>query len=189
MMAMLSALDYRLDHAIGQVSIVAQATGGSLRRRRGIDLTAELERASAAIQFQLEEIGGRMLIEASPGEVLRAEVRPENFAAIFHALARNSIDWARNGKPLRITAQVRNADDVVEVLFSDNGRGVLPALEQTLFDPMVTGREEGAGMGLTLARSIATSHGGSLSLLVDRRRRGATFVLQLPRKKSRATAG
>jgi nitrogen-specific signal transduction histidine kinase len=75
----------------------------------------------------------------------------------------------------------------VEIMFNDNGKGVLQALEGTLFEPMVSGKEEGTGMGLTLARNIVTTHGGTISLVVDRRRKGATFRIVLPRKRSRAT--
>jgi signal transduction histidine kinase len=42
-------------------------------------------------------------------------------------------------------------------------------------------------MGLTIARSVIETHGGTIELLGDRRRRGATFKLRLPRKKARAT--
>jgi signal transduction histidine kinase len=186
----LAALEKGLAQAIDRISVVAQAgSGGSSKRRRGIDIVTELQRVASALDSQLAEVGGSMSVQGAPGEVLRAEMRPDSFAAIFHALARNSIEWAQDSKPLRIVAEVRNVGDDVEVLISDNGKGVVRALESSLFEPMISGREDGAGMGLTLARSIATSHGGSLSLVVDRRRRGATFMLRLPRKKSRATAG
>ncbi len=114
-------------------------------------------------------------------------MRPEAFAAIVSALVRNSIEWAAGKRDLRVITSVRTTDDELVVTYSDNGKGVLPALQASLFEPMVTGREGGAGMGLTLARHIVTTHGGKISLLTDRRRRGATFGIALPRKRSRAT--
>jgi nitrogen-specific signal transduction histidine kinase len=115
-------------------------------------------------------------------------MRPEAFAALISALVRNSIEWAASKRELRIVASVRVSGDELVVVYSDNGRGVMPALEASLFEPMVSGREGGSGMGLTLARHIAVTHGGRISLLSDRRRRGATFEIALPRKRSRATA-
>jgi nitrogen-specific signal transduction histidine kinase len=75
----------------------------------------------------------------------------------------------------------------VELLVSDTGLGVTPGLAETIFEPMVSGREEGTGMGLTVARSIIEAHGGSIALVNDRRRNGAAFRILLPRKKARAT--
>ena len=56
-----------------------------------------------------------------------------------------------------------------------------------VFDPLFTRKEGGRGMGLTLARKLAESHRGSISLLMDGRRRGANFQILLPRKRARAT--
>ena len=50
----------------------------------------------------------------------------------------------------------------IEVL--DQGPGPLPHLEEKLFEPFVTGREDGVGLGLSLARRIAVLHGGNLTL-------------------------
>jgi two-component system nitrogen regulation sensor histidine kinase GlnL len=53
------------------------------------------------------------------------------------------------------------------------------ALAATLFEPMVSGRANGAGLGLALAREIAREHGGELTW--QRRARGSCFILLLPR--------
>ena len=42
-------------------------------------------------------------------------------------------------------------------------------------------------MGLTIARQLLETHGGSIDILLDGRRKGANFVLSLPRKRARAT--
>jgi signal transduction histidine kinase len=163
------------------------APADASRRRRGMDVAVELEHVRELVRPVLEQAGGRFDIRAPKGTVLRTEMRPEAFAAIVSALVRNSIEWAAVRRQLAITAKVRVHEDDLVVVYSDNGKGILPALEASLFEPMVSGREGGAGMGLTLARHIVVTHGGRIALRSDRRRRGATFEISLPRKRSRAT--
>lgn len=60
----------------------------------------------------------------------------------------------------------------------DNGRGVPDGLRETLFAPLVSGRVDGTGLGLALAREIASEHGGQLDF---RSRPGHTvFSVLLP---------
>ena len=60
----------------------------------------------------------------------------------------------------------------------DNGRGVAGGLTERVFLPLVSGRSNGTGLGLTLSQEIAREHAGSLSF---RSRPGHTvFTLMLP---------
>ncbi|KGI79141.1 histidine kinase, partial [Oleiagrimonas soli] len=60
----------------------------------------------------------------------------------------------------------------------DDGDGVPEALRDTLFQPLVSGRADGTGLGLALARETAHEHGGELRCSS---RPGATvFSLYLP---------
>jgi two-component system nitrogen regulation sensor histidine kinase GlnL len=66
-----------------------------------------------------------------------------------------------------------NAVDVI-----DDGPGVPATLRDTLFEPLVSGRADGTGLGLALAREIAREHGGELRYAS---RQGETvFSLYLP---------
>ena len=46
---------------------------------------------------------------------------------------------------------------------SDTGPGPPPELRESLFDPFVTGKPEGVGLGLALARQVAQAHHGTVS--------------------------
>jgi two-component system nitrogen regulation sensor histidine kinase GlnL len=67
---------------------------------------------------------------------------------------------------------------VCRLTVEDNGPGIPEDMLQTIFMPMVTGRPEGTGLGLTIAQSIVTRHGG---LLECRSEPGKTrFAIYLP---------
>src|SRR5262245_24741903 len=70
---------------------------------------------------------------------------------------------------------------------TDNGPGVPHGISHLIFNPLLTRKEGGRGMGLTIARQLVESHGGNIYLILDGRRRGANFRITLPRKRARAT--
>jgi signal transduction histidine kinase len=48
------------------------------------------------------------------------------------------------------------------VVVADNGPGLEPALRDIVFEPFVSGKPTGLGLGLAISRAIAEAHGGSL---------------------------
>ena len=65
---------------------------------------------------------------------------------------------------------------------ADTGSGVPEELRDHLFEPFVTGRSEGTGLGLAVVREIAEAHGGTARAV--HRDDGTTFVLELPWRPS-----
>jgi signal transduction histidine kinase len=82
------------------------------------------------------------------------------------------------GDPAKIVVDLRRTETTAELGVSDNGPGVPPEVERSLFEPFVTGKPSGVGIGLALARKVARAHGGDLVL--ERSERGAAFRLTLP---------
>lgn len=80
-------------------------------------------------------------------------------AAVLN-LTLNAIEAAGPGGSVGLRVYRENGSVSVEV--SDTGPGPPKALEQTLFEPFVTGKPEGVGLGLALARQAATDHTGKL---------------------------
>ena len=66
----------------------------------------------------------------------------------------------------------------LEVRVEDDGPGVDPALRARLFDPFVTGKPQGEGLGLTLAAKLTADHGGALDFTSEPGR--TVFRLLLP---------
>ena len=75
------------------------------------------------------------------------------------------------------TGSPDNSSVLVEV--QDSGTGIPADKLETLFDPFVTSKPEGLGMGLSICRSIIERHGGRISA-ANNPDRGATFAITLP---------
>jgi len=57
---------------------------------------------------------------------------------------------------------VRHDDRQLRIVVSDDGPGVSTANRERLFEPFVSGKPSGMGLGLAVSRAIAEAHGGSL---------------------------
>lgn len=139
-----------------RVRLLAEAEGGwSVRLLRDYDPSLPEVRADADRLTQALWNLVRNAIEAGAGEV-RLRTRAEHNGLIGE-------------KPFRLALRIEIEDD---------GRGVPDTLAERIFLPLVSGRAEGSGLGLTLAQQVAREHGGSLAY---RSRPGHTvFTLLLP---------
>jgi signal transduction histidine kinase len=109
---------------------------------------------------------------------LRIRAHPGLAGRLLHALYDNAISASAPRAPT-ISTRARVEGSLVLVEVADDGPGVPEEIAPRIFDPLVTGRSGGTGLGLALARRIADAHGGSI-VLVDSLR-GACFQLRIPR--------
>ena len=94
----------------------------------------------------------------------------------------NAMDAMADTSPaprrLTIRTEVRAAN--VDISVGDNGTGLPPQIESTLFTPFVTTKAQGLGIGLTIARAIVDAHGGTIEGR-NNPEGGATFTVSLRR--------
>lgn len=110
---------------------------------------------------------------------------PDQFHRILVNLMRNARQaiesdpsTVRKRGEIRVTASDDSGVRVIRL--SDNGPGISPRLADRLFEPFVSGREsDGTGLGLTISRELAASHGGDLTL-IETGPSGTVFELRLP---------
>jgi C4-dicarboxylate-specific signal transduction histidine kinase len=183
----LRTLEHSLDIIASRVAMIAPLDMGANQRRRALDVPAELESFRLIAAPLLDESRVEMDVVAPRHSVLRVEMRPETLHRLLHILTVNSLEWLESKRDPRIRVVARPIGDRCEVVFSDNGPGISPAIADRVFDPLFSTKERGRGMGLTIARGLVELHGGRIAVLVDGRRRGANIQLLLPRKRSRAT--
>lgn len=114
--------------------------------------------------------------EVTPSD-LRVRAHPGLLTRLFHVLYENAIG-ACVGRPPRITTRAWSTDGRVAIEVADDGPGVPEELAARIFDPLVSGRAGGTGLGLALAKRIAAAHGGKIGLVASSSA-GATFRLDL----------
>jgi two-component system NtrC family sensor kinase len=96
---------------------------------------------------------------------------------VFINLILNAYDAMPDGGELTVTAKaLRNG---LEVLVRDSGSGVPEAAAGRIFEPFISTKQGGTGLGLTVSYNIVTAHGGTLELLQNHRP-GACFRVFLP---------
>jgi signal transduction histidine kinase/integral membrane sensor domain MASE1 len=78
-----------------------------------------------------------------------------------------------------LTVRSRQIDQNVELTISDRGPGIPPERLATLFQPFVSSKEQGLGLGLSICLTIVKSHGGEL-ILENNKGGGAVAAVRLP---------
>jgi signal transduction histidine kinase len=132
----------------------------------------------------------RVLPEAEEVEVtsdldtsLHVRCDPLLLATALDNLLRNAMEAAVAAKDLgrqthpRVRITTRRVDGAVRVEVEDNAGGPPPGFEAGLFQPFVTTKPRGIGLGLSMARQAVERQGGSLAF--ERTATGSRFTVQL----------
>lgn len=153
---------------------------------RAMPLAAAIE--TAGEEARLSREGVRLENAVDPADQVIAD--PDQLHRILVNLMRNAreaIEHAegRSGAG-RVRVSVAYAEGVTTIRVADNGPGVPERARDRIFLPFAgSGRPDGAGLGLAIARELAQGHGGDLAL-VESSDKGAVFELRLPGAPKRA---
>jgi len=96
---------------------------------------------------------------------------------VFEHLFRNAVQAMEEGGRLRICTA--NSDGRLLAVVQDTGPGIPWEKQQQIFEPLVSSRAKGMGLGLTLGRRIVEAHGGEIRVESEPGK-GATFTVELP---------
>lgn len=143
---------------------------------QAVNLSDLLTHVLGLMSKQLEERSIRVRTEA-PASLPPIHAVNSQIQQVFINLILNAYDAMPNGGELHITA--RAARDGVEILFQDSGPGVPSGESRNIFEPFVSTKEGGTGLGLTVSYNIVTAHGGMLEL-VPSLEPGACFRVFIP---------
>lgn len=162
----------RMDRLLGDLLDYARPTGAEPRAV-----------AVGGVAAELAEVDPRLRSEVEPSLNVRAD--PEHLRQILVNLVDNALaaepgdDSGTDPGPVELSARrVGPSGETVEITVADRGPGPGDDPER-LFEPYVTGRADGTGLGLPIARALARANGGEVAL-APRPGGGTVATLRLP---------
>lgn len=183
------SLRQRLENVRNQHNVLAtvfrriEPFGG---RRRGRPAQIVLEDVIAdsfgVLEGDLERIGADVELPASRTTVTVDEAELQE---IFVNLLANSIHWLRQVETgdRRIRVEVSRDDGALQIMFSDSGPGVRSDIQDRIYEPYFSTKEDGVGLGLSIAGEIVKDYyDGDLALLESGPLPGANFLITLRRR-------
>jgi two-component system sensor kinase FixL len=180
----------RIDDLLGRSVAQAERAGGVIRQLRQFISKGETERRSENLNALVEEALALALVGARQSGVrvsLDLDGAPPVFVnkvqiqQVILNLVRNAIEAMAetDRRELTITIRVRTAEHVAEVSVADTGPGIAPEIAARLFEPFVTTKPGGMGLGLSICREIVEAHHGYLTAAANPEG-GTVFRLTLP---------
>jgi len=144
------------------------------------DLRAVIDRCLLLVRHQLE-LGGIELQLKLAQDLPRVPCDPAQIEQVVLALIMNAIDAMPRGGNLWLEARLSNDETEIEIQVRDDGAGIAPDILPRIFEPFLTTKESGRGVGLGLAisRGIVERHNGRIEVESELGR-GTTFTVTLP---------
>lgn len=151
--------------------------------RRAIDLVGVVRQtvdvASPRARAQHVE-----LVTNLPDDPVEVDGDSARLQQVLLNLYLNALDLQTNGGRIELDIERRHAEDasanpVVQVRVRDDGPGIRADVLNRLFEPFVSSKETGIGLGLTISHRIIADHGGVMTAHNDPGG-GAVFEIQLP---------
>jgi signal transduction histidine kinase len=124
-----------------------------------VDLRPAIEAAATLAKGEVEREGGHLEVDL-PEQPLVARADPDQVKRAVLNLLRNAAQVSE-----RVALNARNERGEVLVSVADDGPGVPEEARERIFDPFITDKEQGAGLGLAIVRKIAEAHGGRVEVL------------------------
>ena len=157
---------------------------GRPARREPVGLGTVAERVVAYFRPRLPTLAHSVTITLhSPGAGPTATGDPVLVEWALEVVVKNAVD-ALSGRGGRIDIEVTGSDApaVGRISVRDDGPGVAPEMQGQLFEPGVSSKTSGWGIGLALARRIVEQqHGGRIAFRPGPEGSGSVFVLEFPR--------
>ncbi|MEO0365750.1 MAG: PAS domain S-box protein [Pseudomonadota bacterium] len=158
---------------------VRQLARRATEERSVFDINEAIQGLQALLEVELRQSQSRLRLDLAEPLMLNADrVQIEQ---VIMNYVRNAVDAYRSLPPeqRKVTIRTELVGDEVRIEVSDFGTGVEPSLRSEIFEPFVSGRSSGLGMGLAICKRIAEVHGGTVGVS-DNTPQGSKFWISLP---------
>ena len=164
----------QLIEVMERVAVQAERAGEIIRQLRRLVRKEEPERRLVAINHLVHEVAdflkpelqrSKIRLDLQLGDDLpQVWVHDIQLEQVLLNLARNAMEAMQDTEPAQriLTITTRRQADELEVAVQDNGHGIDGSIRQRLFEPFVTTKRKGLGLGLSISRGIIEAHGGRL---------------------------
>jgi signal transduction histidine kinase len=140
-------------------------------------ITDILEKNIGFLGSQLESKG--IQVQTSyPDHVPPLLLDPDMLYQAFLNVLINAMDAMPQGG--KIDIQLCTDEHSLSILFFDQGTGIVPEIQNSIWDPFFTTKEKGTGLGLGIVKSIVEAHHGTVSLENRKDEQGAVLRIDLP---------
>src|SRR5262249_2687646 len=119
----------------------------------------------------------RVVLELDvPDRPVPVSLDPEQIQQVLVNLLLNALDAQPHGGSIHIV--VETGTNVATVRVRDAGPGMPPVVQARLFEPFVTSKPDGVGLGLSICKRLVEAHGGNIH--AENARGGAVITFSLP---------
>jgi len=159
------------------------ARGDSERRIESVKRLIEEASALALVGTKDQDVRVRFQFDPAVDLVLVDKVQIQQ---VLLNLLRNAVE-AMEASPRRelVISTAPSEDDMIAISVADTGSGITSEVASQLFQPFVTSKARGMGVGLSICRTIVEAHGGRIT--VEQNPAGGTifrFTLRAPTQEA-----
>jgi two-component system sensor histidine kinase KdpD len=172
----------RLNRLIGEAAEMAQLDADK------VEFAFESAPIARVVTDALEKLK-QLLIQHPvevriPADLPNARMDSAHIGEVLVHLIENAAKYSPAGAPIRITAEARNSEQVLNISIADRGPGIDDFEQAFIFEKFYRGRNQrvqvhGTGMGLAISKAIVEAHGGKLGV-TSQLGHGSVFYFSLP---------
>jgi signal transduction histidine kinase len=152
---------------------------------RPVDVVELASQVADGLRPRADLQGVAIRIE-QPLEPVIASLDPNQLRQVLLNLLFNALDAQPRGGEVRIAARIDRVNPKephLVMTVTDDGQGIPPSVGERIFEPFVSTKESGLGLGLSICRRIVEAHDGTLTA-ANRPAGGAVFTLRFPIRSS-----